>query len=100
MPECRTVRYLVRPVPEWKKAEPVWHWNKRTQSGIGMLRYRTKISKTCMPMPSYDNSRYKNVFTILNWPEGEGPVPVSFPVGVRGAYPVGLGTHTVRHTCK
>ncbi len=47
-----------------KKSEPVWDQTKGTQSGIGMLGYRTEMSKAWMPMPSYDNDRAKNVFIM------------------------------------
>ncbi len=33
--------------------EPVRFWNKGTQSGAGMLRYRSEIQDAGMPMPSY-----------------------------------------------
>ncbi len=55
------------PVPDWKKLtmpEQVWYRTKFTQSGIFLVRYRTKIwhagmpmpaSVSLMPMPSYDH---------------------------------------------
>jgi hypothetical protein len=55
MPECRTVRHLISPVPEWTKTpmpEPVRYRDKRTQSGTRMLRYRTKTQGAGMPMPA------------------------------------------------
>ncbi len=65
MPECRTVRHLVSPVPDWKKLtmlEQVRYRTKLTQSGIFLVRYWTKIRDagmlmpalvSSMPMPSY-----------------------------------------------
>ncbi len=42
--ECRTVRYPVSPLPEKKLTmlQPVRYWTKPTQSGIFLVRYRTK----------------------------------------------------------
>jgi hypothetical protein len=69
MPECRTVRHPVRPIPDWKKLtmpEQVWYRTTLTQSGIFLVRYRTKIRDAgmsmpafvfSMPMPSYDFCR-------------------------------------------
>ncbi len=54
IPECRNVRHPVSPVPEWKQMsmpEPVRYRNKGTQSGIGILRYRTEIMGAGIPMP-------------------------------------------------
>ncbi len=51
----RTVRHPVIPLPEWTKIpmpEPVRYRNKGTQSGTGMLRYRTEIQDAGMPMAS------------------------------------------------
>ncbi len=59
MPECRTVRHPVSPVPEWTKMlmpEPFQYRNKRTQSGTGMLRYRTEIQDAGMPIPAASTS--------------------------------------------
>jgi hypothetical protein len=65
MPECRTVRHLITPVPESLKMltpEPVGYRDKRARSRTGMLRYRTKIqdvgilmpaASASIPMPSY-----------------------------------------------
>jgi hypothetical protein len=53
MPECRTVRHLVSPVPEWKRVpmpEPVRNLNKKTQSVTGILRCQTDMSVIGMPM--------------------------------------------------
>ncbi len=67
MPECRTVRHPVSPVPDWKKLtmpEQVQYRTKLTQSGIFLVRYRTKswdagmsmpALVSSMPMPSYAN---------------------------------------------
>jgi hypothetical protein len=55
MPECRTVRHPVSPVPDWKKLtipEQVRYRTKLTQSGIFLVRYRTKIRDAGMPMPA------------------------------------------------
>jgi hypothetical protein len=55
MPECRTVRLPVSPVPELNRMpipEPVRYQNKGTQSDTGMLRYRTEMSGTGMPIPA------------------------------------------------
>ncbi len=52
MPECRTVRHPVSPVPEWPKIpmlEPARYRNKKTQSGTGMLRYRNEIQDAGLP---------------------------------------------------
>ncbi len=65
MPKCRTVRHPVSPVPDWKKLtmpKQVRYGTKLTQSGIFLVRYRTKIWDagmpitalvSSMPMPSY-----------------------------------------------
>jgi hypothetical protein len=34
--------------------EQVWHWKKGTQSGIGMLRYRTEMMDAGMPPIGFD----------------------------------------------
>ncbi len=55
MPECRTVRHQVSPVPDWKKLtipEQVRYQTNLTQSGIFLVRYRTKIRDAGMPMPA------------------------------------------------
>jgi hypothetical protein len=55
MPECRTVRHPVSPVPEWKKLtmpEQVRYQTKPTQSSIFWVRCRTKILDAGMPMPA------------------------------------------------
>ncbi len=54
MPECRTVRHSVSPVPDWKKLtmpKTVRYRTKLTQSGIFLVQYRTKIQDAGMPMP-------------------------------------------------
>ncbi len=60
IPECRTVRHPVSPVPEWIKIpmpEPVRYRNKGTKwSSIGMLRYRTVIQNAGMSMPAASTS--------------------------------------------
>ncbi len=59
MPECRTVRHAVSPVPDWKKLmmpEQVRYRTKLTQSGIFLVRYRTKIQDAGMPMPALVSS--------------------------------------------
>ncbi len=59
MPECRTVRHPVSLVPDWKKLtmpEQVWYRTKLTQSGIFLVRYRTKIRDAGMPMPALVSS--------------------------------------------
>ncbi len=59
MPECRTVRHPVSPVPDWKKLtmpEQVRYRTKLTQSGIFLVRYRTKIQDAGMPMPALVSS--------------------------------------------
>jgi hypothetical protein len=59
MPECRTVRHPVSPVPDWKKLTMPKHVRKRTkltQSGIFLVRYRTKIRDAGMPMPALVSS--------------------------------------------
>ncbi len=61
--ECRTVRHLVSPVPDWQEIsmpEPVRYQNKKTLSGTGMLRYRTEMipmpaASALMSMPNYGN---------------------------------------------
>ncbi len=55
MPECRAVLHLISPLPEWTKTpmpELMRYRDKRTQSGTGMLRYRTEIQDAGMPMPA------------------------------------------------
>jgi hypothetical protein len=59
MPECRTVRHPVSPVPDWKNLtmpEQVQYRTKRTQSGIFIVRYWTKIRDAGMPMPALVSS--------------------------------------------
>ncbi len=59
MPECRTVRHPVSPVPDWKKLmmpEQVRYQTKLTQSGIFLVQYRTKIQDAGMPMPALVSS--------------------------------------------
>ncbi len=54
MPECWTVQHPVSLVLDWKKLmmpKPVWYRTKLTQSGIFLVRYRTKIQDAEMPMP-------------------------------------------------
>ncbi len=54
MLECQTVRHPVSPVPDWKKLampEQVRYQTKLTQSGIFLVRYRTKIWDAGMQMP-------------------------------------------------
>ncbi len=55
MPECQTVRHPVSSVLDWKKLtmpEQVRYRTKLNQSGIFLVRYRTKIRDARMPMPS------------------------------------------------
>jgi hypothetical protein len=55
MPECRTVRHPVSPVPDGKKLtmpKQDRYRTKLTQSGIFLVRYRTKIRDAGMPMPA------------------------------------------------
>ncbi len=57
MPECRTVRHPVS--PDWKKLtmpKSVRYRTKLTQSGIFLVRYRTKIRDARMPMPALVSS--------------------------------------------
>ncbi len=59
MLECQTVRHPVSPVPDWKKltmTEQVRYWTKLTQSGIFLVRYRTKIRDAGMLMPALVSS--------------------------------------------
>ncbi len=59
IPECRTVRHPVSPVPDWKKllmSEQVRYRTKLTQSGIFLVRYRTKIRDAGMRMPAIVSS--------------------------------------------
>ncbi len=59
MPECRTVRHPVSPVPDWKKLtmpKPVRYRTKLTESSIFLVRYRTKIRDAGMPMPALVSS--------------------------------------------
>jgi hypothetical protein len=65
MPERRTVRHLIIPVPERRKMsmpEPVRYRKKETQSDTEILRYRTELlnagllmpaASASMPVPSY-----------------------------------------------
>jgi hypothetical protein len=53
MPQCRTILHPVSPVPDQKKLtvpEQVRYQTKLTQSGIILVRYRTKIRDAGMPM--------------------------------------------------
>jgi hypothetical protein len=55
MPECRTVRHPVSPVPDLNMLtmpEPVRCRKKVTQSGIFSVRYQTKMTDAGMPMPA------------------------------------------------
>jgi hypothetical protein len=55
LPEYRTVRHPFSPVPDWKKLtmpEPDRYRNKTTQSGIFLVRYRTEMTDTGIPMPA------------------------------------------------
>jgi hypothetical protein len=55
IPECRTIRHPVSPVPDWKKLtmpEPGRYRNKATQSGIFLVRYRTEMTDAGIPMPA------------------------------------------------
>ncbi len=59
MLEYWTVRRPVSPVPNWKKLmmpEQARYWTKVTQSGIFLVRYRTKIRDAGMPMPALVSS--------------------------------------------
>ncbi len=59
MPECRTVRHSVSPVPDWKKLmmlKPVGYWTKLMQSSIFLVWYQTKIRDAGMPMPALVSS--------------------------------------------
>jgi hypothetical protein len=59
MPECRTIRHLVGPVPGMKKLtmpEQVRYWTKPMQSGIFLVLYRYKIMDAGMPMPALVSS--------------------------------------------
>jgi hypothetical protein len=74
MPEWRTVRNSVSPVPDRKKLtilEQVHYRTKLTQSGIFLVRYRTKIRDAGMPMPSLVFSmpmpRYANFSNWVRW---------------------------------
>jgi hypothetical protein len=51
MPECRTLRHPVSPVPDQKKLtmpKQVWYRTKKTQSGIFLVQYQD----AGMPMPA------------------------------------------------
>ncbi len=55
LPECWTVRHLVSSVSGLKKtndAGTVRYRTKLNQSGIFLVRYRTKIRDARMPMPA------------------------------------------------
>ncbi len=55
MPERRTIRYPVSPVPEWKKLnmpELLRYRTKPMQSGIFLVQYRTELVDAGMPMPA------------------------------------------------
>jgi hypothetical protein len=59
MPEYRTVQHPVSPVPDGKKLtmpEQVQYRTKLTQTGIFLVRYRTKIRDAGMPMPALVSS--------------------------------------------
>ncbi len=59
MPECRTVRHPVSPVPDWNKLtmpEKVRYQTKLSQSGLFLVRYWTKIRDAGMPMPALVSS--------------------------------------------
>ncbi len=59
MPECRTVRHPVSPVLDWEKLtmpKPFRYRTKLTQSGIFLVRDRTKIRDAGMPMPALVSS--------------------------------------------
>ncbi len=59
MPECRTVRHPISPVPEWTELTmpgQVQYRTKLTQSGIFLVQYRTKILDAGMPMPALVSS--------------------------------------------
>jgi len=96
-PECRTVRHPVNPVPEWKEIrmpEPVRSGIRReTQSGTGMLRYRTEMMNARIPMPAasasmsmpnYGNGELKRIndscdkFSVSVWRSCAG-----FPIFVK-----------------
>jgi hypothetical protein len=76
MPECRTVRHPVSPVPDWKKLtmpEQFWYWIKLTLSSIFLVRYWTKIRDAGMlmpalvssvTMPSYVNDIQYTMYTV------------------------------------
>jgi hypothetical protein len=56
MPECRTIRHLVGPVPELKKLtmpEQVRYRTKPMQSGIFLVRHWNKIMDATMLMPAF-----------------------------------------------
>jgi hypothetical protein len=55
--EMPAVRHPVSPVPDWKTLTmPKQVRTKQTQSGIFLVRYRTKIRDTGMPMPALVSS--------------------------------------------
>ncbi len=59
MPECRTVRHLISPVPDWKKLTMpglVWYRTKPRQSGFFLVWYRTGIIDAGMPMSALVSS--------------------------------------------
>jgi hypothetical protein len=81
MPECRTVRHPVSPVPDWKKltmSEQVRYRIKVTHSGIFKVRSWTKSRDagmlsalvSSMPLPSYAsddiNSQYLACISVQN----------------------------------
>jgi hypothetical protein len=68
MPECRTVRHPVSPVTDGKKLtkpKPVRYRTKLTQSGIFLVRYRTKIRDTGMPMPALVSSMPMPSYAVI-----------------------------------
>jgi hypothetical protein len=55
VPECRTLRHPVSPVPELKEIsmpESVRYRNKVNQSSTGLIWYRTEIMDAGIPMPA------------------------------------------------
>jgi hypothetical protein len=72
MPECRTVRNPVIPVPDSKKLtmpKPVRYWTKLTQSGIFLVWYRTKIRDAGMPMSALVSSMPMPSYGVKNTEE-------------------------------
>jgi hypothetical protein len=68
MPECRTVRHPVSPVPERKKLtvpEPVRYRTKLMQSRIFLFWYRTEIMDAGIPMPALVSSMPTPSFAIF-----------------------------------